>query len=71
MIMADLGGKGLLKKGGGHFVLSMDNCGGQNKEWMVLRLPLYLVEKNVFEKVLWFFMLLGIRKMCATVSLTS
>jgi hypothetical protein len=29
----------------------MDNCGGQNKNCMVLRLPLYLVEVSFFQTV--------------------
>ena len=37
----------------------MDNCSGQNKNRMVLRLATYLVEANYFEKVSFVFYIVG------------
>ena len=36
---------------GGRLSIVMDNCGGQNKNKMVLRLALYLVEMKYFKQV--------------------
>lgn len=44
---------------GGRLSIVMDNCGGQNKNKMVLRLALYLVERKFFNKVEFIFYLRG------------
>jgi hypothetical protein len=40
---------------GGRLSIVMDDCGGQNKNKMVLRLAVYLVEMNYFKQVEFFF----------------
>jgi hypothetical protein len=44
---------------GGRLSIVMDNCGGQNKNKMVLRLALYLVEKKLFKCVEFIFYIRG------------
>lgn len=47
------------KPWGGHLVLVCDNCNGQNKNRMVLRYIVYLVETLKFEKVTLIFLIAG------------
>ncbi len=44
---------------GGRLTIIMDNCGGQNKNQMVLRLALFLVENNYFKTVEFIFCIRG------------
>ena len=44
---------------GGRLSIVMDNCGGQNKNKMVLRLALYLVEMKYFKQVEFIFFVRG------------
>ena len=44
---------------GGTLVIFMDNCSGQNKNRMVLRLALYLVERDFFKTVRFEFLVRG------------
>jgi len=44
---------------GGRLTIVMDNCGGQNKNRMVLRLALYLVEQKYFSTVEFIFYIRG------------
>ncbi len=44
---------------GGRLSIIMDNCGGQNKNKMVLQLALYLVEMKCFKKVEFIFYVKG------------
>lgn len=44
---------------GGHLVLVCDNCGGQNKNRMVTRYLLWLIECKVFRKVSLVFLIAG------------
>ena len=44
---------------GGRLTIIMDNCGGQNKNKMVLRLALFLVESNFFKTVEFIFYIRG------------
>jgi hypothetical protein len=46
-------------KAGRELSIVMDNCGGQNKNRMVLRLALYLVEAGYFETVNLIFLVQG------------
>ena len=46
-------------KTGKELTIIMDNCAGQNKNRMVLRLANYLVEANYFEKVSFVFYIVG------------
>ena len=48
-----------------------DNCGGQNKNRIVLRYTLYLVEKRIYKSVEIVFWYAGTQKMCATACLKS
>ena len=64
MIEMTLKNKGVFKdakeKGPGEcLTLVFDNCGGQNKNCMVLRYLLYLVENNVFKTVEAVFLVAG------------
>ena len=56
MIMKNLGGIGWMDKEtngiGGEIVLCFDNCPGQNKNRMVIRLAMFLVELLYFKKVI-------------------
>ena len=59
-----LGNKGVLKNAqengpGEYLTLVFDNCGGQNKNRMVLRYLLYLVEKKVYKTVEAVFLVAG------------
>ena len=50
----------LPKNGNGKkYVLCFDNCPGQNKNGMVIRLAMYLVEMNFFESVIICFLVKG------------
>ena len=49
----------LLAGGGGHLVLVADNCTGQNKNRMVMRFVVWLVEKKFFAKVSLIFLVAG------------
>ena len=51
---------------GKSLTLVFDNCGGQNKNRMVLRYALYLVEKGIYKSVELVFWYAGTLKMCAT-----
>ena len=51
--------KGILKKGGNELSIVMDNCTGQNKNRMVLRLAPLLVEMGFFKKVSFVFLIRG------------
>jgi hypothetical protein len=51
--------KGILKKGGNELSIIMDNCTGQNKNKMVLRLAPLLVELGFFKKVSFVFLVRG------------
>ena len=42
----------------------MENCSGQNKNNMVLRLALFLVEAKYFKKVTFMFYIVGHTKKC-------
>lgn len=44
---------------GGELVLVCDNCGGQNKNRMVIRYALYLVETKKFKRVTFVFLIAG------------
>ena len=44
---------------GGRLTIVMDNCGGQNKNRMVLQLALYLVEQKYFSTVEFIFYIRG------------
>ena len=64
MIEMTLQNKGVLKdakeKGPGErLTLAFDNCGGQNKNRMVLTYLLYLVESNVYKTVEAVFLVAG------------
>ena len=47
------------KKPGRSLTLVFDNCGGQNKNHMVLRLPLWMVEIGLYKKVKIVFLIAG------------
>ena len=47
------------RKTGKELTIVMDNCSGQNKNRMVLRLANYLVEAEYFEKVSFVFLIVG------------
>lgn len=51
--------RGLLVGGGGHLVLVCDNCGGQNKNRMVIRYCVWLLETKSFSKVSLLFLVAG------------
>jgi hypothetical protein len=51
--------KDLLRKGGNELTIVMDNCTGQNKNRMVLRLAPLLVELGYFKKVDFVFLVRG------------
>ena len=59
--------RGLLREGepGAEFNCIFDNCGGQNKNTMVLRLVPYLVEMGYFKKVNFIFLVVGHTKNAA------
>ena len=61
LLMKEFQEKGLLRKDkrGKELTILMDNCAGQNKNNMVLRLALYLVEAEFFEKVSFAFYIVG------------
>jgi hypothetical protein len=47
---------------GGRLSIIVDNCSGQNKNKMVLRLALYLVEQGYFKNVEFIFYIRGQKK---------
>jgi hypothetical protein len=61
LLMKDLSDKFCLQKGtpGKKLTITMDNCGGQNKNNVVLRLDLYLVEMRYFLTVEFVFYIRG------------
>jgi hypothetical protein len=61
LLMKDLFDKFRLRKGtpGKKLTIAMDNCGGQNKNNVVLRLALYLVEIKYFLTVEFIFSIRG------------
>ena len=61
LVLHDLGRRGYLSSEtpGKEYNQLFDNCGGQNKNRMVLRLALYLVEAGFFDKVLILFYIKG------------
>ena len=59
MLMHHLETQGLLQDNGKHLVLVCDNCGGQNKNRMVLRTILFLVESGAFQEVTLLFLIAG------------
>jgi hypothetical protein len=61
MLLHDLHAKGWIVRGttGKSLTIIMDNCTGQNKNRMVLRLPLYLVEMKYFLEVTIMFYMKG------------
>ena len=67
LLMKELKCKNLLRDDecGGELTIIMDNCAGQNKNNMVLRLSAYLVEAKFFKKVSFVFYIVGHTKNCA------
>eukprot|EP00978_Attheya_sp_CCMP212_P039672 scaffold208562_cov36-Attheya_sp.AAC.2 len=59
LILCLLQEKDLLRKGGNELAIVMDNCTGQNKNKMVLRLAPLLVELGFFKKVSFVFLVRG------------
>ena len=61
LVLHDLGRRGYLSSEtpGKEYNQLFDNCGGQNKNRMVLRLALYLVEAGFFDKVMILFYIKG------------
>jgi hypothetical protein len=47
------------EEAGGKLNFILDNCGGQNKNRMVLRLAIWLVKTGVFKKVNFIFLVRG------------
>jgi len=65
LIMLYLQQRGFLQRSSRKLVLVMDNCAGQNKNKMVLRLAPYLIERRFFQSVSFSFLVAGHTKNAA------